>query len=87
MSPLPPDRSARQSPAVAPPRRAGARRSGRAASGRLRLDAESPPRRGSPWVLAIVLGLLLMALVNFAFIYIAVSDADQIVPSYQLEHR
>jgi hypothetical protein len=51
------------------------------------LDAESPPRRRSPWVLAIVLGLLLMALVNFAFIYLAVSDADQIVPSYQLEHR
>ena len=46
----------------------------------------SAPRR-SPWVLAIVVGLVLVALVNLAFIYIAVSDADQVVPSYLLEHR
>ncbi len=41
----------------------------------------------SPWVLGIIIGLTLMMLVNFAFIYIAVRDADQVVPSYQLEHR
>ncbi|NJD10682.1 MAG: hypothetical protein FIB01_09705 [Gemmatimonadetes bacterium] len=51
--------------------------------------ATSSPARSRPpgWVLAVVIGLVLVALVNFAFIYIAVSDADQVVPSYLLEHR
>jgi hypothetical protein len=43
--------------------------------------------RRSPWVLGIVIGFVLMVLVNLAFIFIAVSGADQVVPSYQLEHR
>jgi len=43
--------------------------------------------RRSPWVVGIAIGLVLMVLVNLAFIYIAVRDADQIVPSYHLEHR
>jgi hypothetical protein len=47
--------------------------------------AASPGR--SPWVVGIVIGFVLMVLVNCFFIYIAVSDADRIVPSYQLEHR
>lgn len=50
-------------------------------------DAAAPSRGRSPWVVGIVIGLVLMVLVNLAFIYIAVSDADHIVPSYQLEHR
>jgi hypothetical protein len=33
------------------------------------------------------LGLLLMILVNLAFIYIAVSGADEVVPSYNAEPR
>ena len=51
--------------------------------------ATSPPALSRPprWVLAIIIGLVVMVLVNFAFIYIAVSDADQVVPSYLLEHR
>jgi len=52
------------------------------------MATSSPARdRRSPWVLGIVIGLALMMLVNFAFIYIALRDADQVVPSYQLEHR
>jgi len=43
--------------------------------------------RTSAWVVGILVGLVLMMLVNFAFIYIAVRGADQVVPSYQLEHR
>lgn len=33
------------------------------------------------------MGLLLMILVNLAFIYIAVSGADEVVPSYKTEQR
>lgn len=43
--------------------------------------------RRSPWVLAIITGLVIMALVNFAFIYVAVHGADDVVPSYNLEQR
>lgn len=43
--------------------------------------------RRSPWVLAIIIGLVIMALVNFAFIYVAVRGADDVVPSYNLEQR
>jgi hypothetical protein len=32
-------------------------------------------------------GLLLMILVNLAFIFIAVRGADEVVPSYQTEPR
>ena len=41
----------------------------------------------SPWVVAIVVGLTLVAIVNFAFIYVAVRGADPIVPSYVSEPR
>lgn len=44
-------------------------------------------KRRSPWVLAIIIGLAIMALVNFAFIYVAVRGADEVVPSYNLEQR
>ena len=39
------------------------------------------------WPLAIALGLAAVVLVNILFIYIAVSDADPVVPSYVTEHR
>jgi len=39
------------------------------------------------WPAAIAIGLLVMILVNLAFIYIAVSGADEVVPSYQTEAR
>jgi hypothetical protein len=39
------------------------------------------------WPVGIALGLFLVILVNAAFIYIAVSDADEIVPSYAAEER
>jgi hypothetical protein len=39
------------------------------------------------WPLGIAIGLLVMIFVNLAFIYIAVSGADEVVPSYQSEAR
>lgn len=39
------------------------------------------------WPRLIVGGLLLVVVVNFAFIWIAVSGADDIVPSYVEEER
>ena len=39
------------------------------------------------WPVGIALGLLLIILVNLAFIYIAVSGADEVVPSYKTEPR
>ena len=46
-------------------------------------------RRSSDWVwpAAIVAGLLMVVFVNVAFIYIAVSGADEVVPSYATEER
>lgn len=41
----------------------------------------------SPWVIGIVVGFVLMALVNAGFIYIAVKGADPVVPSYTIEER
>ncbi|HSJ08568.1 MAG TPA: hypothetical protein VK928_01615 [Longimicrobiales bacterium] len=43
--------------------------------------------RASPWVVGIVIGFIVMVLVNIGFIYVAVSGADAIVPSYSTEHR
>lgn len=39
------------------------------------------------WPIAITVGLLLVIFVNVAFIYIAVSGADEVVPSYATEER
>jgi len=39
------------------------------------------------WPIGIAIGLALVILVNFAFIYIAVSGADEVAPSYQSEPR
>lgn len=49
--------------------------------------APAPPGRRSPWPAMIALGLLLVAVVNFVFIYIAVSGADPVVASYPAEPR
>lgn len=39
------------------------------------------------WPAAIIGGLLLVVFVNVAFIWIAVSGADEVVPSYATEER
>ena len=39
------------------------------------------------WPIAITVGLLLVIFVDVAFIYIAVSGADEVVPSYATEER
>lgn len=39
------------------------------------------------WPLGIALALIVTVLVNVAFIYIAVSGADDVVPTYQTEPR
>ena len=39
------------------------------------------------WPILITVGLVLVILVNAIFIFIAVSGADQVVPSYQTEER
>lgn len=39
------------------------------------------------WPRAILIGLLLVVAVNIAFIYIAVSGADEVVSSYLTEGR
>lgn len=50
--------------------------------------ASAPPRQGSwVWPAAIIIGLLFVMGVNAGFIYIAVSGADEVVPSYALEER
>jgi hypothetical protein len=47
----------------------------------------SEPRTDLRWPIAIALGLLVVVLVNLAFVYVAVSGKDEVVPSYELEHR
>ncbi|MBT8395337.1 MAG: hypothetical protein HKO65_08375 [Gemmatimonadetes bacterium] len=39
------------------------------------------------WPVIITLGLVLVVVVNAVFIYIAVSGADDVVPSYRTEER
>jgi hypothetical protein len=39
------------------------------------------------WPVLITLGLVFVILVNAIFIYIAVSGADEVVPSYHTEER
>jgi hypothetical protein len=39
------------------------------------------------WPILITLGLVFVILVNAVFIYIAVSGADEVVPSYHTEER
>ena len=48
---------------------------------------EQPARTDRRWPIGIAIGLILVILVNLAFIYIAVSGKDEVVPSYRIEHR
>jgi hypothetical protein len=44
-------------------------------------------RRRSPWPLAIVVGLILVAIVNIVFIVIAVRGGEPVVDSYSTGQR
>lgn len=50
-------------------------------------EPESPKTGSRLWPIFITLGLALVVLVNAIFIYIAVSGADEVVPSYVTEER
>ena len=39
------------------------------------------------WPIMIIVGLLIVIIMNAVFIYVAVSDRDEIVPSYHMESR
>lgn len=43
--------------------------------------------RVSPWVLAIIIFFVLVALANVGLIIVAASGADEVVPSYATEPR
>lgn len=47
----------------------------------------APPRKDRLWAWIIGLGLALVVLVNAVFIYIAVSGADDVAPSYNQGDR
>jgi ABC-type spermidine/putrescine transport system permease subunit I len=51
------------------------------------MERQQEARGSLRWPIGIAIGLLLMVLVNMVFIYIAVSDADEVVPSYNTEER
>jgi hypothetical protein len=56
------------------------------------VGADTKPEDGSKsgsrlWPILITLGLVFVILVNAVFIYIAVSGADEVVPSYHTEER
>ena len=48
------------------------------------LDAPRPDLR---WPIGIAIGLVIMMAVNLCFIYVAVTGADEVVPSYLEEER
>ena len=56
-------------------------------AGTARADAETPQSGFRLWPVLITVGLVLVILVNAVFIYLAVSGADDIVPSYLTEER
>ena len=39
------------------------------------------------WPIMIIVGLLIVVIMNAVFIYVAVSDRDEVVPSYHTESR
>jgi hypothetical protein len=45
------------------------------------------PRQHSPWIIAIIIGFVLMIAANAVFIYVAVSGADPVSASYLTEPR
>lgn len=52
-----------------------------------RTDATGVARPDRLWPLLIAGGLFLVVAVNLAFVYIAVTGADEVVPSYVTEER
>ena len=51
------------------------------------METAADKRNGRVWPIAIVVGLVIVILVNVLFIYVAVSGADAVVPSYNTEPR
>ncbi|MCK5650847.1 MAG: hypothetical protein KAJ42_05710 [Gemmatimonadetes bacterium] len=51
------------------------------------LDRETTNQGDFRWPVGIIIGLVIVVLVNLAFIFIAVSDADDVVSSYSTEER
>ena len=49
--------------------------------------SQQPTGRRSPWPLAIVIGLILVAIVNLVFIVIAVRGGEPVVESYSTGQR
>jgi hypothetical protein len=50
-------------------------------------EGRTAGRRDRLWPILITVGLIFVILVNAVFIYIAVSGADDVVPSYFTEER
>lgn len=46
-----------------------------------------PKTERSPWVIALVIGFILVAMVNVVFIWIAVRGQDPVVESYRTTSR
>lgn len=51
------------------------------------LDRKTTNQGDFRWPVGIIIGLVIVVLVNLAFIFIAVSDADDVVSSYSTEER
>ena len=53
------------------------------------MQQQAPAEKGKPWLwpLLIIAGAVVVIGVNVGFIYIAVSGADEVVPSYATEER
>lgn len=51
------------------------------------MQRASEPRRISPWVVSIVVGLGIVIAFNSYYIYVAISGADTVDPSYVTEPR
>ena len=49
--------------------------------------APAPGARRSPWVIAIIVALVVVAVVNVLFLYIAIRGQDPVVDSYITEPR
>jgi hypothetical protein len=51
------------------------------------LDRETTDQGDPRWPVGLIIGLVIVVLVNLAFIFIVVSDADDVVSSYSTEER
>jgi hypothetical protein len=50
-------------------------------------DSSGDGQKSRLWPIIITVGLVVVMVVNFLFIYIAVKGADTVVPSYTSEER